>query len=77
MKEGALATGCLEKLVRRPVKTRWNYTTLMLGDALDIRPALQTLLATSKYKLGAFMLTEAHWKIIRELHQLLLVRLAA
>ena len=48
--------------------------TVMLGDAIDIRPALQTLLLTPKYKLGAFSLSEAHWKVITDLHALLLVR---
>ena len=73
MKDIAHAKGCPEKLIRRPVKTRWNYTTVMLGDAIDIRPALQTLLLTPKYKLGAFSLSEAHWKVITDLHALLLV----
>ena len=72
LKESARAKGCPEKLVRRPVKTRWNYTTVMLGDAIDIRPALQSLLLTSKHKLGAFALSEAHWKVLTELHELLL-----
>ena len=51
--------------------------TVMLGDAIDVRPALQSLLLTPKYKLGAFALSEVHWKIISELHQLLLVRISS
>ena len=74
LRENARAKGCPEKLIRRPVKTRWNYTTVMLGDAIDVRPALQSLLVTSKHKLGAFALSEVHWKIISELHGLLMVR---
>ena len=71
LRRACKAKGCAEKIVRRPVQTRWNSTTRMIGDALDVKPALQVVYNTTSNKLGRWALKESEWKALKDLHSVL------
>ena len=63
--------GCKVKIIRRPVRTRWNSTTMMIGDALDVRPALHAISNSPKYKLGRWALSDTEWQVLKDLYAVL------
>ena len=71
LKHTCKTKGCPEKIIRRPVQTRWNSTTRMIGDALDIKPALHTLTNTPSNDLVKWALKESEWKALKDLYGVL------
>ena len=65
----------------RPVRTRWNTVTHSLGRAIDMQEVLDALCDMHQFnqpggvRLRRFILEPAQWTVIRELYELLYVRL--
>ena len=65
----------------RPVRTRWNTVTHSLGRAIDMQEVLDALCDMHQFnqpggvRLRRFILDAAQWTIIRELYELLYVRI--
>lgn len=64
----------------RAVDTRWNSLVEAITRALYLKPALERLLAQTKYAkrgkhgLGDYKLTAKEWKLLAQLEDLLDVR---
>ena len=71
LKSACETKGCPVKIIRRPVRTRWNSTTVMLGDALEIKPALHAVSKAPSNKLGKWALDNDEWKVLQDLHTVL------
>ena len=65
--------GCSDKIIRRPVRTRWNSTTMMISDALDIQPALHMITNMPSNKLGKWALIDSEWQTLKDLYAVLAV----
>ena len=65
----------------RPVRMRWNTVMHSLGRAINMQEVLDTLCDMHQFnqpggvRLRRFILDAAQWTIIRELYELLYVRL--
>ncbi|PIL35261.1 hypothetical protein GSI_01986 [Ganoderma sinense ZZ0214-1] len=67
-----------ETLVR-PVRTRWNTVTCVLGRAIDLSPVLEPLCDMHQFnkdpkrglRLRRFIVLENEWDVLKDLHRLL------
>ena len=66
----------------RPVRTRWNTVTCVLGRAINLSPVLEPLCDMHQFnkdpkrglRLRRFIVTKDEWVILKDLHRLLDVR---
>ncbi|KAI0309761.1 hypothetical protein OF83DRAFT_1071533 [Amylostereum chailletii] len=60
-----------EKIILRPVATRWNSVSVMIGSALDIQVPINSLVVQDKYKLKACVLRNDEWSMLKQLYPIL------
>ncbi|KAI0310312.1 hypothetical protein OF83DRAFT_1070730 [Amylostereum chailletii] len=59
------------RILLRPVATRWNSVSAMIGSALDIRAPINALMAQDKYKLQKCVLDDKEWLMLVQLYPVL------
>lgn len=63
----------------RPVRTRWNTVTCVLGRAIDLSPVLDKLCDMYQFnkdpkrslRLRHFIIKDPEWTVLKDLHRLL------